>query len=251
MYSVVLMMALSGGAAEAPAGHGCCGGCWGSCGGYSCGGYSCGSCHGCHGGWSSCHGCSGGYSCCGGGHGCHGGFFHRHSCCGGCNGCYGGGCYGGYSCGGGCYGGYSCGGGCYGGYSCGGGCHGAVIMEGGAAAGATDKGTKTDKKDGKKEEKKKSEGDDDQTSISAPATIVVTLPADAKLTIGDTLTQSTSAVRTFSSPALDRGQDYYYTLKAEVVRDGRTVTTSKQVTVRAGSESRVTIDFPAGTVAQR
>ena len=104
MYSVVLLMALSGG--EAPAlGHhdgcsGCtgyvsCSGCCGGCSGCSgcCGGYvvSCTGCSGCCGGWAShsaCTGCSGD---------CHGSkhhFFgkHRHGhgschgCCGGCHG---------------------------------------------------------------------------------------------------------------------------------------------------------------------
>ena len=106
MYSVVLMMALTGGA-EVPQSHNG-GGCWGSS--YGCnGGYSCngGGCHGgglfrghgghgCNGGCSGyatvsygCNGCSGGYGCNGGGcNGGHrllgGGLFNRHR--GGCSG---------------------------------------------------------------------------------------------------------------------------------------------------------------------
>src|SRR5205823_11966785 len=64
-----------------------------------------------------------------------------------------------------------------------------------------------------------------KTSVEpAPATIVVTLPTEAKLTVDGNPTTSTSDRRVFVSPALDRGMEYFYTLKAEVVRDGKTET---------------------------
>lgn len=88
------------------------------------------------------------------------------------------------------------------------------------------------------------------TSLSNQATIVVTLPADAKLSIDDMATSSTSATRVFVSPTLPAGKDFTYVLKAEVTREGKTMTTSKVVTVRAGQESRVSFEFPM-TVAQR
>jgi hypothetical protein len=94
MYSVVLMMALSGGAEAPDFHHGRCHGCDGGCHGYV--GYACnGGCHGyvgyaCNGG---CHGYVG-YACNGGCHGRHR-HGHRNHCHGGgyCNGGYGG-CYG-------------------------------------------------------------------------------------------------------------------------------------------------------------
>jgi uncharacterized protein (TIGR03000 family) len=90
-----------------------------------------------------------------------------------------------------------------------------------------------------------------ETQLSAPATIVVSLPADAKLTVDGVATQSTSATRVFATPALDRGNEYFYTLTAEIARDGKTVTTTKKVTVRAGEETRISLEFPVETVAQR
>jgi len=75
--------------------------------------------------------------------------------------------------------------------------------------------------------------------IAAPATIVVSLPADATLKVDGTATKATSAVRTFATPALDAGQSFVYTLTAEVVRDGKTLTASEQVTVRAGEMTQV------------
>jgi uncharacterized protein (TIGR03000 family) len=224
MYSVVLMMALSG-SADVPAfghRHGC---------------------NGCEGG-----GCYGGesYGCSGGGHHRH----HRsHGCHGGCSGYSSGcGCCGsaGYGYGGGCYGASAsycdgCGGatysaGCYGGAGYGG-AAGPAVMPPAPPSGTKPEGIKPPK-------------GDKGTLAPAPAVIFVSLPAGAKLTIDDAVTQSTSSVRAFASPALEQGKDFYYTLKAEIVRDGKTVTASKRVAVRAGEETRVSLEFPVSVAAK-
>lgn len=188
-------------------------------GGRCCGCSSCHSCCGC----SSCHGCRG---CRKGCHGC------CHSCCGcsGCSSCCGSGCCGGYSCGG-----YSCGG-CA--MSCG--CAASAPAMAPAPAPAPKPAPVIEKKP---EEK--------GAAIPAPATIVVNLPAEAKLTIDDAATRSTSSVRVFSTPTLENSKDYFYTLKAEIVRDGQTVTASKRVAVRAGEETRVSLEFPVANVASK
>ena len=102
MYSVVLLMALSGGAESPALGHhdGCsgCTSCSGCCGGYvvTCGGCSaCTGCSGCCGctAYSPCSGCTGCTGDCHGGGGRHH-FFGKlrsghgscHGCCGGCHG---------------------------------------------------------------------------------------------------------------------------------------------------------------------
>jgi uncharacterized protein (TIGR03000 family) len=193
-------------------------------------------------------GCHGGGGCRGGG--CYGG------------GCYGGGCYGGGY--GGCYGGGygSCsGGGGYGG-CCGGGwaygsygggygyasmpygsnyygasSYGAPVYYGGMAAGMApgyEYGAPIEQG---------ARGYDE--TRAAPATIVVRLPADARLMIDGNATRSTQDVRTFESPPLQPGKTYQYTLKAEVTRDGKTVERSRDVTVRAGQQSDVTFDLPS------
>ncbi|HVS40551.1 MAG TPA: TIGR03000 domain-containing protein, partial [Gemmataceae bacterium] len=82
------------------------------------------------------------------------------------------------------------------------------------------------------------------------ATIVVSLPADAKLSIDDQPTTSTSAQRVFVSPSLPTGKDFYYTLKAEITVDGKPTVVSQVVKVRAGEESRVTLAAATG-VAER
>jgi uncharacterized protein (TIGR03000 family) len=86
---------------------------------------------------------------------------------------------------------------------------------------------------------------------SAAATLIVSLPADAKLTVEGQATRGTSGTRVFVSPPLAANANYFYTLKGELTRDAQTVSVTKQVRVRAGQESRVTLDFPNTSVAQR
>jgi len=214
MYSVVLMMALTNGA-EMPAFGG---GCRGGRGCRGCSGCS-GSCGGCYGGYGGCHG--GGYG------GCYGGGYG-----GGYGGCYGGGGYGGMSCHGGGYGGGygGCyGGGGYGGMSCSGGQSVAPVM-----SSVVPQGLPSGVANG-----------------SAPATIVVSLPAGATLTIDDTPTSSTSASRVFQTPPLERGYEYYYQLKAEAMRDGQKVQVTNRITVRAGEATSVRLEFPVANVASK
>jgi uncharacterized protein (TIGR03000 family) len=145
---------------------------------------------------------------------------HRHG-----GGRHGGHCGGGYACGGGgcghgggCGGGYCMGGG-YGGGGCAGGvCYGPMGGDGTAVVMAS--------------------------STEAPATIVVNLPEDARLTIDGNPTTSVTDRRVFVSPSLATGRDFHYTLKAKVTRDGEPMTVEKTVTVRAGEETHVTLDVP-------
>src|SRR5262249_29726996 len=71
------------------------------------------------------------------------------------------------------------------------------------------------------------------------AIVVVTVPSDAVVYFDDTRMQRPGTTRTYSTPPLNPGTTYRYTIKAEVVRDGRTVTDTKQITVRAGETTRV------------
>jgi uncharacterized protein (TIGR03000 family) len=92
----------------------------------------------------------------------------------------------------------------------------------------------------------------EEVRVPAPATIVVSLPADARLTIDDLVTTSTSNRRVFVSPTLNTGRDYTYSLKAEFVRDGKNVVITKDVNVRAGAETSVSLDASdLATVASR
>jgi uncharacterized protein (TIGR03000 family) len=83
---------------------------------------------------------------------------------------------------------------------------------------------------------------------AAPATIVVTVPANAVLTIDDEVVgQKNSTTRTLVTPALTEGE-YSYTLKAEVEQNGEKLSDSKKITVRPGEETQVSFEFVAATV---
>ncbi len=213
MYSMVLMMALSTGGTVP------------DCHRHSCGCY-----------------CSG-YGGCYGGYGCHGG------CYGG--GCYGGGCYGGWGgCYGGCYGGY---GGCYGGW-CGGYAYPAG-MGGTTTDGATDhsggRGRTGDTDRNRNRDRNRDGGEEESFNAPLSATLIVSLPADAKLTVDGSATNSTSSLRRFTTPPLERGKVYYYALEAQVKVDGKVETIAKRVTVRAGQETYANLGLPVATASSR
>jgi uncharacterized protein (TIGR03000 family) len=76
---------------------------------------------------------------------------------------------------------------------------------------------------------------------AAPAKVTVELPSDAKLYVDDVACPLSSATRSFQTPELRPGQKYAYTLRAEVVRDGKTVTKVRKVEMRSGAS--VTVKF--------
>jgi uncharacterized protein (TIGR03000 family) len=80
----------------------------------------------------------------------------------------------------------------------------------------------------------------------ASATINVTLPADALLTVDGQATRSTSAHRLFITPPLQTGKSFRYTFTAQFVREGKTITVTQAVFVRAGRETTVSFDLPGG-----
>lgn len=205
MYSLVLMAALTTGSVT-PDCHRCgCygGGCWG------------GGCYG---------GCYGGYGCWGCGGGCFGCF----------GGCYGGGCYG-------CWGGYASWGGY--GYGAGGmgmGYPGSVYPGGMMAPGAASPGAggQTGEPIGQPTQDNKNKPKNGTMLDTTKAKLVVELPANAKLFIDDMPMKNTTGVRSFNTPSLEPGQAYYYMVRVETVRDGKTVSESRRVIVRAGQIAR-------------
>lgn len=78
-------------------------------------------------------------------------------------------------------------------------------------------------------------------AASSPAHITVRLPADARLTVHGVACPLTSDTRTFDTPALAPGQKYYYLLKAEVVRNGRSIAQTRRIDFRSGE--RVAVSF--------
>jgi uncharacterized protein (TIGR03000 family) len=81
------------------------------------------------------------------------------------------------------------------------------------------------------------------------ARLIVELPSEATLYIDDQKMNSTSSRRVFNTPELERGETYYYILRAEVTKDGSPATVTKRVIVKPGEEIRADFrDLAAPTV---
>jgi uncharacterized protein (TIGR03000 family) len=77
-------------------------------------------------------------------------------------------------------------------------------------------------------------------SQSSPARVVVSVPENAKLWVEQVLCPLTGEQRAFNTPALQPGNQYYYTLTVELAQGGRE---SRRVEVQPGRT--VEVDFRA------
>jgi uncharacterized protein (TIGR03000 family) len=82
----------------------------------------------------------------------------------------------------------------------------------------------------------------------ARASVVVRLPADARLFADGRALNLTGAERKFVSPELPTNQEFVYKFTAEYERDGELVSVTKKITVRAGLT--VTVAFTDLTAAR-
>jgi uncharacterized protein (TIGR03000 family) len=84
----------------------------------------------------------------------------------------------------------------------------------------------------------------------AVARVTIVLPEKARLYVNGTAISATKGAQTFETPTLEVGRSYFYTIKADVVRDGRTVSETRRVEVAAGKD--VKVDFtPAAVLTAR
>lgn len=81
-----------------------------------------------------------------------------------------------------------------------------------------------------------------QDAGERPATLVITLPADAVLEIDGVKTKSTGELRAFASPPLPAGEKFVYTLKATWKQDGKDRTVERQVKVTAGAQVEIDLN---------
>jgi uncharacterized protein (TIGR03000 family) len=112
-----------------------------------------------------------------------------------------------------------------------------------------DSGAKTDdKKDmDKKDMDKKDPDKKDPDKKNVGANLKFVLPANAKLYVDGRLTGGDGAERTFYTPPLAPGQQFYYEVRAEVMVNGEMVTEEKRVIVSSGAN--VVETFPKLTAA--
>jgi uncharacterized protein (TIGR03000 family) len=80
----------------------------------------------------------------------------------------------------------------------------------------------------------------------ADGLLAVNVPQDAKVYVNGLPTNSTGAERQYVSRDLQSGYNYTYEVKAEIVRDGKTIEEVKKVNLRAGQTAELAFNFPAG-----
>jgi uncharacterized protein (TIGR03000 family) len=78
--------------------------------------------------------------------------------------------------------------------------------------------------------------------------LLVSVPADAKVFVNGRATTSTGGERQYVSRGLENGQHYSYEVRAEVVRDGKTVSETKVAQLSAGSQAN--LSFTLGGTPQ-
>ncbi len=76
----------------------------------------------------------------------------------------------------------------------------------------------------------------DSTSLTS-ATLIVSVPAEARVFVNGKLTTSTGTLRRYVSNNLEPGFTYTYELRAEMMVGGKMATESKTVKVRAGESA--------------
>jgi uncharacterized protein (TIGR03000 family) len=81
-----------------------------------------------------------------------------------------------------------------------------------------------------------------QSPEGAPAILIVSLPADATLTIDGTPTRQMGAERRYASPPLSAGKTYAYTLVAIWKEGGAARKVERRVEVQAGKETKVDLN---------
>jgi uncharacterized protein (TIGR03000 family) len=79
--------------------------------------------------------------------------------------------------------------------------------------------------------------------------IVVDVPADAKVFVNGHATTSIGEHRQYVSHGLEAGMRYEYQVRAEIVRDGKTLSETKTVQLTAGGQADLAFDMKAASPA--
>ena len=82
-----------------------------------------------------------------------------------------------------------------------------------------------------------------------PARILVRVPADVHIYINGEPTRQASEERLFISPPLPPGRTLGYDLRLETTREGKLLTRTERVEVRAGETTEVNLEAPTAEAA--
>jgi uncharacterized protein (TIGR03000 family) len=82
--------------------------------------------------------------------------------------------------------------------------------------------------------------------------LTVRVPAGAKVFLSDAETNATGTTREYVTHRLAQGQTWSdYVVRAEIERDGRTISSEQRISIEGGSDRELTFDFDAASVAAR
>jgi uncharacterized protein (TIGR03000 family) len=76
------------------------------------------------------------------------------------------------------------------------------------------------------------------------ARVTVTVPADAAVYFDGVPTTETGTERTYKTPPLKKGTNFYYSLRARWTENGQPVDRTRKVIVKAGAHVRVDFTSP-------
>ena len=88
-----------------------------------------------------------------------------------------------------------------------------------------------------------------QVVVANRARLIVNMPDQARLYVDDMPIQAASPMHSFQTPELEKGREYYYEVRAEVMRDGKPVSETRRVTVKAGDVIRTDFNLLGGASA--
>jgi len=90
--------------------------------------------------------------------------------------------------------------------------------------------------------------DADDTDTAIKSRVTVKVPEDARLWVNGVFCPLTSGTRSFETPAVEPGRLYVYTIRAEVIREGRRRSESREVVFEGGKPVTVKFDDPISVV---
>jgi uncharacterized protein (TIGR03000 family) len=74
------------------------------------------------------------------------------------------------------------------------------------------------------------------------AQLIIEKPADAKIFVDNMPVKSEGATQSFATPVLDPSQAYFYMVRVEMVRDGKSMSEARKVIVHAGQTIQETFN---------
>lgn len=79
--------------------------------------------------------------------------------------------------------------------------------------------------------------------MNSSVSFTVNVPEDVKIFVNDNATSSTGTERTYVSRGLEVGKSYTFHVRAELERDGKTLTETKKIRLVAGQHTSLAFEF--------